>query len=238
VPKAIIFDLDDTIISYDSVTEQVWEDVCRRFAVGVDGLTPESLFKAISQAREWYWADPERHRLGRLHLLESRRDVVKLALSNLGIDSSELANKIADTFSIERDEAAFLFPGAIDTLKHLRKKDLRMALITNGASDMQRAKLKRFGLEPFFDSILIEGEFGTGKPDSRVFSHTLQKLNISASDAWMVGDDLGRDIAPCQPLGIFSVWVDWRGAGLPPSGEVRPDKIIRNIGELLPLPSI
>jgi putative hydrolase of the HAD superfamily len=238
VPKAIIFDLDDTIISYDSVTEQVWEDVCRRFAVGIDGLTPESLFKAIGQAREWYWADPERHREGRLNLSEARREVVKLAFSYLKMDLPELANNIADTFTTERDEAAFLFPGAIETLTRLRKKGLRTGLITNGASDMQRAKLKRFGLEPFFDSILIEGEFGTGKPDSRVFTHTLQKLNTGASDAWMVGDDLGRDIAPCQPLGIFSVWVDWRGAGLPPSGEVRPDKIIRNIGELLPLPSI
>jgi putative hydrolase of the HAD superfamily len=238
VPEAIIFDLDNTIISYDSVTEQVWENVCRRFAVGIDGLTPESLYNAIGQAREWYWADPERHRLGRLNLLEARRDVVKLALSNLGIDSSELAKKIADTFSIERDEATFLFPGAIDTLTHLRKKGVRLALITNGASEMQRAKIKRFGLGPFFDSILIEGDFGSGKPDSRVFTHTLQKLNTGASDAWMVGDDLERDIAPCLSLGIFSIWVDWKGTGLPPSHKVEPDKIIRNVGELLPLASL
>jgi beta-phosphoglucomutase-like phosphatase (HAD superfamily) len=54
VPEAVLFDLDDTIISFDSVTEQVWDSVCRRFAVGVDGLTPESLYKAIGQAREWY----------------------------------------------------------------------------------------------------------------------------------------------------------------------------------------
>ena len=238
MPEAIIFDLDDTIISFDSVTEQVWEDVCRRFAVGVDGLTPESLLKAIGRAREWYWADLERHRLGRLHLFEARREVVKLAFSYLKMDLPALANKIADTFTIERDEAAFLFPDAIDTLTFLKQNGKRLALITNGASEMQRAKLLRFGLEPFFDSILIEGEFGAGKPDSRVFTHTLQKLNIRGADAWMVGDDLGRDIAPCQPLGIFSVWVDWRGAGLPSSGKIKPDKIIGNIGELLRLKTL
>jgi len=232
VPKAIIFDLDDTIISYDSVTERVWEDVCRRYDPGVDGLDAESLLKAIGRAREWYWADPERHRLGRLNLFGARRDVVKLALSYLNLDLPELANKIADAFSIERDEAAFLFPGAIDTLTFLKQNGRRLALITNGAGEMQRAKLQRFGLEPFFESILIEGEFGTGKPDSRVFTHTLQKLDINAADAWMVGDDLGRDIAPCRPLGIYTVWVDWKGAGLLSSGKVKPDKIIRNIGEL------
>jgi putative hydrolase of the HAD superfamily len=238
VPEAIIFDLDDTLISYDAVTERVWEDVCRRFARGADGLKAESLYDAIGQAREWYWADPERHRLGRLNLFEARREVVKLALSYLNIDSPGLGNQIADSFSIEREEAAYLFPDAVDTLTRLRKKGLRLALITNGAGDMQRAKLQRFALEPFFDSILIEGEFGCGKPDPRVFTHTLQKLNIGSTDAWMVGDDLGRDISPCQPLGIFSVWVDWKGTGLPPSGKVKPDKIIRNIGELLPLTSI
>ena len=230
VPKAIIFDLDDTIISYDSVTEQVWKDVCRRYASGVNGLDAESLYQAIGRAREWYWADPERHRLGRLNLFSARREVLKLALSYLDFDLPDLANKIADTFSIERDEAAFLFPGAVDTLTFLKQNGRRLALITNGA--MQRAKLHRFGLEPFFDSILIEGEFGCGKPDSRVFTHTLQKLAINAADAWMVGDDLGRDLAPCKPLGIYTVWVDWKGAGLPSSGKVKPDKIIANISEL------
>jgi putative hydrolase of the HAD superfamily len=233
VPQAIIFDLDDTIISTDAVTEQIWRDICRRFAPGADGFTGEDLYSAIGKARDWYWNDTERHRAGRLNLIEARRDVVRLAFSYLDIDSPDLVVKIADTFSTEREEATCLFPGATETLEQLRKAGRRLALITNGAWEMQRAKLQRFGLEPFFDSILIEGEFGTGKPDSRVFTHTLQELGIGAAEAWMVGDDLGRDIAPCQPLGIVSVWVDWRGVGLPLSGNVRPDKIIRNISEIL-----
>ncbi len=232
MPKAIIFDLDDTIISYDSVTERVWENVCRRYAPGADGLTAESLLNAIGRAREWYWADPERSHLGRLNLVKARREIVNLAFSYLHIHSPELANRIADAFSIEREQAVYIIPEAIDTLTRLKNKGMRLALITNGASEMQRAKLQRFGLEPFFDSILVEGEFGCGKPDSSCFTHTLQKLDIDAADAWMVGDDLGRDIAPCRSLGISTVWVDWKGEGLPPSGKVKPDKIIRNIGEL------
>jgi putative hydrolase of the HAD superfamily len=235
VPVAIIFDLDDTIISYDAITEQVWDNICRRYAGDIDGLKADSLYNAIGRIREWYWADPERHRQGRLKLFEARRNIVRLALTSLNIDSPELADKIADSYSLEREEAACLFPDALATLKHLKNKGVRMALITNGGADLQRAKIHKFGLEPFFESILIEGEFGAGKPDSLVFTHTLQKLGISALDAWMVGDDLGRDIAPCQPLDIFSVWVDWKGAGLPPSSKIKPDKTIRNIGELLRL---
>lgn len=48
----------------------------------------------------------------------------------------------------------------------------------------------------------------------------------------MVGDDLQRDIAGAQALGLFTIWVDWRSAGLPESSPVRPDRIIRSINEL------
>ena len=106
-----------------------------------------------------------------------------------------------------------------------------MALVTNGGSDMQRGKIKRFGLGPFFDFILVEGEFGTGKPDIRVFNHVLKTLDVRAEYAWMVGDDLKRDIVPCLYLGIHTIWVDGGGAGLTPGGP-KPDRIIQSISEL------
>jgi putative hydrolase of the HAD superfamily len=161
-----------------------------------------------------------------------------MAFTRLGRDDLELADKIADAFSAEREATSSLVPGAVDTLESLRKRGIRLALITNGGSEMQRAKIQKFGLAPFFDNILVEGEFGCGKPDEAVFLHSLEKLKVSPSDAWMVGDDLERDIAPCLPLGIFSIWVDWKGTGLPSSVKVEPDKIVRNIGELLPLASL
>ena len=82
---------------------------------------------------------------------------------------------------------------------------------------------------------MIEGEFGVGKPDSRLFIHTLEKLSVTTAEAWMVGDDLNRDIAPCKALGIYSIWVDWKGVGLPSSFKSTPEKIIKNIGELVRL---
>lgn len=222
--------MDDTIITWVIPPDAVWDALCRRYAREADGLEPEKLFEAIGRARDWYWSDLSRHRTGRLNLHEARREVIRLAFTSLNIDNPELADKIADDYSADREKTSSLVTGAIATLEGLRKRGIRLALVTNGGSEMQRAKIKKFGLAPFFENILIEGEFGCGKPDERVFLHTLEKLNVPPADAWMVGDDLERDIFPCRVLGIYTLWVDGRGKGDP--GQVQPDGIIRNISEI------
>ena len=80
---------------------------------------------------------------------------------------------------------------------------------------------------------MIEGEYGIGKPDERVFRHALDQLGIDPSEAWMVGDRLEHDIGGAQSVGIYAIWVDWRGEGLPKSSDVQPDRIIRTLSELL-----
>ena len=151
----------------------------------------------------------------------------------MGINDRSLANEIADSYGVERGKAAFLFPKAIDVLHHFRNCGLKLALVTNGSSDVQRGRIERFGLAPFFDSILIEGEFGIGKPDERFFYRALEQVNVTAPESCMIGDDLERDIGGAQKLGIFGIWVDWGGTGLPKSTHVQPDKIIGTLSELL-----
>ena len=50
----------------------------------------------------------------------------------------------------------------------------------------------------------------------------------------MIGDNLDWEIAAPQELGIYSVWVDAARKGLPGNTQVRPDRIITNLAELLP----
>ena len=229
LPAAILLDLDDTILAYGD-PEECWRTVCGGFVsqISVSGI--EELLAAINDVREWYYL--ERHRQGRLDVLATRRKIVTEAFARLGIDAPDVARDLADTYAEMREGGARLFPGAIDTIQHFRDRGVRLGLVTNGGSEMQRGKLERFGLEPYFDCILIEGEFGAGKPDERVFLHMLEQFDVAASDTWMVGDDLQRDISGAQALGLFTVWVDWRGSGLSESSPVRPDRIIRSISEL------
>lgn len=106
-------------------------------------------------------------------------------------------------------------------------------MMTNGATATQREKIERFDLARHFDYLLVEGEFGIGKPDARVYQHVLDTLKVEAASAVMIGDDLVRDVAGPQRAGMMGVWIDRAGAGVPASSEIRPDRIISSLRELL-----
>lgn len=203
--KAILCDLDDTIIAFDSVSEQSWWESYYKFAAQKNKLEVDKLFATIQETRVWYWSDPVRSRQGRVSLISVRREVVAETFARLGINDLALANEIADWYSVEREKAVYLLPGAVYTLNHFSNHGYRLTLVTNGPGDYQRNKIERFGLNDLFDYILIEGEFGAGKPDERVFSHVLEQLGVTAREAWMIGDNLEHDIAGAQKLGIFSI---------------------------------
>jgi putative hydrolase of the HAD superfamily len=233
LPRAILLDLDDTIVDLSGSADRCWQSVCERFAPRIEGLAPATLLAAIAQGRLWFWDDPERHRRGRLDLKRARREVVAAALSQLDVDAPALGNEVADTYAAERTEALELMPGAVDALRALRGQVIRLALVTNGTAEEQRHKIGRFDLGKFFDYIVIEGEYGVGKPDERVYVHALEQLGAEPRQVWMVGDNLEWDVRAPQRLGIAGIWLDYAGQGLPAGSPVRPDRIIRSLSELV-----
>ena len=234
LPRAVLLDLDDTILVFDSASPAAWSAACRRFADRLDGVTPERLLDAFEQEGLWYWSDPARHVAGRLDIKRAWREVARGALARAGIYDEDLARDVGEAYSEERIAAVRPIPGALEVLTRLRNAGVATALVTNGGAAGQRAKIERFGLEPLFDHILIEGEFGAGKPDRGVFLHVLERLNVAPQEAWMVGDRLDFDVATPKLLGMHAVWIDVKGTGLPDDTAVRPDRVIGSIAELLP----
>jgi putative hydrolase of the HAD superfamily len=232
-PEAILFDLDDTILDTSSGIEELWQNLCQRYAVYLAGVDGDVLLEAVNKFRKWYWDDPERHRQGRLDLISTRSEIISMAIRSLGIDNPAISKQIAVSYTVEREGLISLFPGAIDTLIEFRNIGIKLALVTNGASIVQRNKIERFNLTQLFDCITIEGEFGAGKPDESVFIHTLKLLGTSCEKAWMVGDDLLRDIQGAQKAGIYSIWNDWNKTGLQKESSIYPDRIINSIAELI-----
>ena len=231
--RAILLDLDDTIITDDAISEKIWREVCQRFAHQFGGIRAATLYDSIKSVSKCYWSDHENHRKGHLNLKETRRELVRLTLHNMGFNNhDDLAYIISDTYTAEKEAATALIPGAIEALCYFKDIGLGLALVTNGGSGIQRGKINRFGLNSIFDFILVEGEFGIGKPHPSVFTAAMEKLNVDVSHTWMVGDDLERDIAGAQNLGIYSIWIDWRGSGIPLSSVVRPDHTVRSITQL------
>lgn len=232
IPRALLLDLDDTILDDSSSVHDSWREAC---AVHADRLAPLDaavVTDVIRKTSKWFWDDPDRHREGRLQLEAARREVVRLALKDLGIEDRDLAACIGDAYSHRRDLGMAPLPDAIDTVRWLRDTGRRLALLTNGAGIAQRKKISRFELEDLFDVILVEGELGFGKPDERVYRRALSALDVEPADAWMVGDNLDWDVGAPQKLGMSGVWIDARGRGVPAHTAVRPDYIVRALADL------
>jgi putative hydrolase of the HAD superfamily len=233
-PAAILFDLDDTLISFDGVSDIAWDKCCGDFVeINSTPFSKEDLLRMLQIKRKWYWSDPQRHKTGRENIKQARRDIALLTLTDLGIAEPDLINKLADTYSDYQYELICLQPNTTDTLNRLKTKGVRMGLITNGTSNGQREKLRRFSLADYFEIILIDQELGFGKPDVRVYRHALEFLRIRPQDAWMVGDNLIWDVQAPQSCGIYSIWYDYRKNGLPEDTTIIPDRIIVDISELI-----
>jgi putative hydrolase of the HAD superfamily len=229
--KALLLDLDDTLLDYSGPVRTCWESACRAVAAP-RGIDPGALATAIADTSRWFWSDPARHRRERVDMLGAWRKIAAGALERLGVAADGLAPAIAEHFAGERRASMRLFPDAEALLTAVRTRGIPLALVTNGDAREQRDKIHRHGLARFFDVMVIEGEFGAGKPDAAVYHHALDGLRIAPGDAWMVGDHLEFDVAGAQRCGLRAAWLDRPGAGLPAGSDVRPDRILRSLREL------
>lgn len=233
LPKAILFDLDDTLISFDGASERAWKKCCEQFVINekvdFDSVT---LLDTINKVKGWYWSDPVRHKIGRENMINARRQIVQYAFEKLGYLNRDKYIEFADGYSNLQNELVCLFEDTLETLEALKKLKIRMAVITNGTSKGQRDKLERFNLNNFFEFVLIDTEVGFSKPDVRIYELALEKLSLKADEVWMIGNNLVWDVEGAQKAGIYSIWNDYRQRGLPNSSEIVPDRIVSTIAEL------
>jgi len=230
--KALLVDLDDTLLDYTGGVDDSWYEACAAVAAPA-GLDARALTAAVIKARRWLWDDPSRHRSERLDMMGAWTKITTHALAEVGVTGSPLATRIAEDFAARRWARMRLFPGVPDALHRLRQRGVSLALVTNGDRRQQRKKVEQYELAGYFDAILIEGEFGAGKPDPSVYRHVLDSLGAKPSESWMVGDNLEWDVDGPQRQGLRGVWVDLRGQGLPESSPVVPHRIIRAFPDLL-----
>jgi len=228
--KALLLDLDDTLLDYSGGVEAHWEAaVCAHAPAALD---PATLVAAVAETRRWFWDDPARHRRERVNMLGAWQHIVEFALERLRVEAAGVAPAIARDFAARRRAAMRLFPDTLESLERFRRRGVPLGLVTNGDAAQQRDKIERHGLAPFFGAIVIEGEFGAGKPDAIVYREALTQLGAAPDAAWMVGDHLEFDVEAPQSLGLKGVWVDRQGRGLPSGSPVRPHQIVRSLRDL------
>lgn len=222
--------MDDTLLDSSGGADEAWTLACTTFAPLL-GIEPGPLRAGIRKAAQDFWKDEATAGHWRVRLKESRVLFVENALREAGLNV-DLAKPLANLYDEQVTSRYRLFEDAIETLEWLRSSGRRLGLLTNGPQDMQRAKIARFELERYFDFIVIEGEFGRGKPERAVFEHALSRTALLAADAWHVGDNLYADIGGAQSVGIHAVWIHRDRLEMKNDGHAIPDRVIGHLAEL------
>ncbi|UDM05548.1 HAD family hydrolase [Streptomyces longhuiensis] len=102
-------------------------------------------------------------------------------------------------------------PEVLEGLAQLRIGGWTIGIATNGASDIQRAKLTATGLADHVDGIAVSGDIETRKPDRRLFELAARRCGTDLTDGgWMIGDNPGSDIGGGHAAGLRTIWLRGR----------------------------
>jgi len=252
-PQAVLFDLDNTLVMEDEATFAAVRSACA-VASRHAGAPTDALFAALPLVAERLWKESpalaytdrmgiwwgeglwgefrgENAELQALHdfVPGFRARVWREALAAVGVSEEALAVEVAETYRTVRRGRQLVDPEA-DALLSALARDHRLALVTNGAPDVQREKLAGTTLARYFGAIIVSCEVGFGKPDRRIFETALDRIGAKADETVMLGDSLARDVAGAHAAGIRAVWIDrhlWAGEEGP-----APDVRIESLSEL------
>lgn len=249
----VFFDLDDTLLWDEESVRQAFRRTCE-LATETYKIDPSKLEEAVRKnARklyEGYETYPFTQMIG-INPFEGLwgtfrdkgEDFQKLSeiaptyqeqawtngLLELGIDDPTFGAELAKIFPRERKKVPFLYDESLEVLDKL-KGNYKLLLLTNGSPELQNIKLEITPeLRPYFDEIVISGDFGKGKPDPSIFEYALGLLNVTPEEVLMVGDNLNTDILGANRTGIRSAWVNRKGME---ASEVKPTYEIKSLNDI------
>jgi putative hydrolase of the HAD superfamily len=252
--RAVLFDLDNTLLMEDEATFAAVRQACA-LARERSRVDAAALYAATLRAADALWrASPIFEyadtmgiwwgeglwgefagaapglRAIRAFVAGFRRATWRESLAAIGVSDGGLADDLANAYRSARRARQVVDPEAEAVLDDLAR-DHHLALVTNGAPDVQREKLAGTTLASRFGAILISAELGIAKPDPRIFRAALDAIGARAADAAMVGDSLSRDVAGARNAGLRSIWID---RGLEPArpDDPTPDARIRALSEV------
>lgn len=125
-------------------------------------------------------------------------------------------------------------PGAADTLARLRADGYRVGLISNTIwpAELHLEDLDEQGLLPYLEHTIFSGDLGIWKPNPGIFEHMLAALEVPPDEAVFVGDSPREDVRGAQRAGMRAIW---KRSSEFPQGDVRPDAIVDELPDILPL---
>ena len=224
-PRAVLFDLDDTLCDYASARKERL-----RFAFT---LAPDGAFRA----REGI--DLDAMIADSIQTQPHGADHFPALFARHGIHDADQARAAAAWYRGNRFHGLDFFPEARDVLRSVRAlltatpraSSRPLGVITNGPAEVQRAKIELLGVGDLVDFAIISGEFGVAKPDPAIFREALIHAQVAPGEAIFVGDSIEFDMAGARAAGIPAVWLNRHGLVWSES-DWRPFREIRSLDEV------
>ena len=184
--KAVIFDLDNTLVDFVEAKIKACNAVVERLGCGdADELL--------------------RYFLRWKHGFESHENIADY-LKDKRIYSEELYRECCEIYDRVKLESITLYPGIKEVLKNLRHRGAKLAVVTDAENGHAVSRLKKVGLQDYFDVIISADMTGKRKPEPDSLLLALKKLGVKAEEAAIVGDSLRRDIEAGKRLGMVTVY--------------------------------
>lgn len=228
---ALSFDLDATLLDGSRFREAV-AATCSAIEKRT-GLSAARLLSANDEALQAYWPTIEATwTLGAIDGASVTREIWRRTAHICAYDDEESFARFASQTLLQLGPQTYrLFADVPDLFTSLRHARTPLALITNGASDSQRDKLRVLGIEDWFGAVVVSGEVGIAKPDVEVFEMAVDRLAVPRNRVWHVGDNLETDVAGAKAAGMTAVWLNRKGHVRRITDPV-PDVEIRSLSEL------
>jgi len=189
--KAVLFDLDDTLLDREASVTYFVEQQYDRLRPVFNGV-PKELYVRRFMALDGHgaaWKDAVYRQLA-----------AEFNLTH--ISWQELLEDYRGRF----EGYCLNLPGLETMLFTLAAQNRALGIITNGPSPFQEQKIKAMGIAGYFGVILVSDAIGIKKPNPEIFRRAINQLGVTAEETVFVGDNPHADILGAQAFGMKAVW--------------------------------
>jgi YjjG family noncanonical pyrimidine nucleotidase len=201
--KYLLADNDNTLMDFSAAEYHALRETLSQ--AGIDPT--EETCALYSRINDALWKALERGETTQKALKVERFRQLLEALNRTDLKTEDIADLYAQRLATRAD----LMPGAMEFLEAIHGK-MKIALVSNGVSAIQRGRLSRCPFTPMLDAVIISEELGVSKPDPAMIYAALEQLGCTdKSEAVVLGDSLSADIPAAINAGVDSIFLNLKG---------------------------
>ncbi len=199
----IFFDLDRTLWDLEKNSEQALFELYHYYRLEEYGITDFSNFiKEYNHINHALW---QMYSLGKITKQELRFQRFNKVFGLYNIQHTALAKSLGEMYTQHTPNKPHLFPFAKEVLDYLHP-NYSIHIITNGFIEVQHIKLRKSGIENYFQKIILSEIAGYSKPNLEIFKFAFKETNATPQNSVMIGDDAEADIAGAKNAGIDQIY--------------------------------